>query len=119
MARKRISVSTYYDQEALDELEALAARTRVPKAEYFREGLDLALELYSEHPQGAVARSERAASALRRIYGVPEAGEGAKALERTTAHLRKRTMELREAEEKIQRLRKCIAALAEEAGVIQ
>jgi predicted DNA-binding protein len=46
MARKKISTTVYITPEQNDRLKLLHDRTKVPVAEYIRQGIDLVLERY-------------------------------------------------------------------------
>lgn len=46
MARKKISTTIYITPEQNERLKELNARTKVPVAEYIRQGIDLVLEKY-------------------------------------------------------------------------
>jgi predicted DNA-binding protein len=46
MARKKISTTVYITPEQGERLKLLHQRTRVPVAEYIRQGIDLVLEKY-------------------------------------------------------------------------
>ena len=46
MARKKISTTIYITPEQNERLKALNAKTKVPVAEYIRQGIDLVLEKY-------------------------------------------------------------------------
>jgi predicted DNA-binding protein len=46
MARKKISTTVYITPEQNERLKVLHARTKVPVAEYIRQGIDLVLEKY-------------------------------------------------------------------------
>ncbi|MBX7097996.1 MAG: ribbon-helix-helix domain-containing protein [Myxococcaceae bacterium] len=46
MARKKISTTIYITPEQNERLKALNERTKVPVAEYIRQGIDLVLEKY-------------------------------------------------------------------------
>ncbi len=46
MARKKISTTIYITPEQNDRLKVLNERTKVPVAEYIRQGIDLVLEKY-------------------------------------------------------------------------
>jgi len=46
MARKKISTTVYITPEQSERLKLLHERTRVPVAEYVRQGIDLVLEQY-------------------------------------------------------------------------
>ncbi len=46
MARKKISTTVYITPEQSERLKLLHERTRVPVAEYIRQGIDLVLQQY-------------------------------------------------------------------------
>lgn len=46
MPRKKISTTVYITPEQAERLKLLHDRTRVPVAEYIRQGIDLVLEKY-------------------------------------------------------------------------
>lgn len=46
MARKKISTTIYITPEQNDLLKVLNQKTKVPVAEYIRQGIDLVLEKY-------------------------------------------------------------------------
>jgi len=46
MARKKISTTVYITPEQVERLKLLHERTRVPVAEYIRQGIDLVLDKY-------------------------------------------------------------------------
>jgi predicted DNA-binding protein len=46
MARKKISTTIYITPEQDEALKTLNARTKVPVAEYIRQGIDLVLDKY-------------------------------------------------------------------------
>ncbi|HEY7723804.1 MAG TPA: ribbon-helix-helix domain-containing protein [Anaeromyxobacteraceae bacterium] len=48
MARKKISTTVYITPEQNERLKLLHARTKVPVAEYIRQGIDLVLDRYRE-----------------------------------------------------------------------
>jgi hypothetical protein len=48
MARKKISTTVYITPEQSERLKLLHARTKVPVAEYIRQGIDLVLDRYRE-----------------------------------------------------------------------
>ena len=52
MARKKISTTVYITPEQDALLKALHARTRVPVAEYIRQGIDLVLQQYADQLPG-------------------------------------------------------------------
>jgi hypothetical protein len=51
--QKRIKVAVYLDPKQKAELEKLTEQTRVPWAEYVREGVDLVLARYRKRKGGA------------------------------------------------------------------
>ena len=52
MARKKISTTIYITPEQNEQLKQLNSKTRVPVAEYIRQGIDLVLEKYEHHLPG-------------------------------------------------------------------
>lgn len=52
MARKKISTTIYITPEQNDLLKLLNAKTKVPVAEYIRQGIDLVLQKYKEELPG-------------------------------------------------------------------
>jgi hypothetical protein len=52
VARKKVSTTVYITPEQDTQLKQLHARTKVPVAEYIRQGIDLVLEKYREHLPG-------------------------------------------------------------------
>lgn len=54
MARKKISTTIYITPEQNERLKALNERTKVPVAEYIRQGIDLVLERYKDKLPGQV-----------------------------------------------------------------
>ena len=46
MARKKVSTTVYITPEQDERLKLLNERTKVPVAEYIRQGIDLVLEKY-------------------------------------------------------------------------
>lgn len=52
MARKKISTTVYITPEQDALLKQLNDRTRVPVAEYIRQGIDLVLEKYADQLPG-------------------------------------------------------------------
>lgn len=57
MGRRKISTTVYLTQEQTDHLKALSDRTKVPIAEFIRQGVDhvLGRERQGEHTPSAVA----------------------------------------------------------------
>lgn len=54
MARQKISTTVYITPDQDAQLKALHGRTRVPVAEYIRQGIDLVLEKYRDQLPGQV-----------------------------------------------------------------
>jgi len=52
MSRKKISTTVYITAEQLDKLKILNDKTKVPVAEYIRQGIDLVLERYKHQIPG-------------------------------------------------------------------
>ncbi|MFL5263056.1 MAG: ribbon-helix-helix domain-containing protein [Anaeromyxobacteraceae bacterium] len=52
MARKKISTTIYITPEQADQLKQLNDRTKVPVAEYIRQGIDMVLSRYKHHLPG-------------------------------------------------------------------
>jgi predicted DNA-binding protein len=50
--RKKISTTVYITQEQSERLKLLHRKTKVPVAEYIREGIDLVLARYAEQLPG-------------------------------------------------------------------
>lgn len=46
---RRIIRSVYFDKEKFDDLEKLSAQTRVPKAVYIREGINMMMKKYERN----------------------------------------------------------------------
>ena len=53
--RKKISTTVYITPEQNDQLKLLHDKTKVPVAEYIRQGIDLVLEKYKQHLPGQLA----------------------------------------------------------------
>jgi hypothetical protein len=62
MSRKKVSTTVYITPEQDKLLKQLHERTRVPVAEYIRQGIDLVLEKYSDKLPGQVNLSFQARS---------------------------------------------------------
>jgi hypothetical protein len=54
VARKKISTTVYITPEQDARLKVLHARTKVPVAEYIRQGIDLVLDRYRDQLPGQV-----------------------------------------------------------------
>jgi hypothetical protein len=52
MSRKKISTTVYITSDQLDKLKILNEKTKVPVAEYIRQGIDLVLEKYKDKLPG-------------------------------------------------------------------
>lgn len=52
MSRKKISTTVYITPEQDERLKALNERTKVPMAEFIRQGIDLVLEKYVDQIPG-------------------------------------------------------------------
>lgn len=52
MSRKKVSTTVYITAEQNELLNQLRDRTKVPVAEYIRQGIDLVLEKYAEKLPG-------------------------------------------------------------------
>ena len=55
MARKKISTTVYITEEQNEWLKKLHDKTKVPIAEYIRQGIDLVLSRYSEELPGQLS----------------------------------------------------------------
>jgi len=55
MARKKISTTVYITPEQDEKLKLLNRKTKVPVAEYIREGIDLVLDRHREHLPGQLS----------------------------------------------------------------
>jgi len=55
MARKKISTTVYITPEQNERLKLLHDRTKVPVAEYIRQGIDLVLERYRQNLPGQLS----------------------------------------------------------------
>lgn len=58
MARKKISTTVYITEEQNQRLKLLNQKTKVPIAEYIREGIDLVLKLHREQLPGQMSFEE-------------------------------------------------------------
>jgi hypothetical protein len=56
--RKKISTTVYITPEQDAQLKKLHEKTKVPVAEYIRQGIDLVLEKYRDHLPGQVGLFE-------------------------------------------------------------
>lgn len=62
MARKKVSTTIYIEPEQLDLLKLLNERTKVPMAEYIREGIDLVLRKHQDKLPGQIPLDAAAAA---------------------------------------------------------
>ncbi len=60
MPRKKISTTVYITPEQNERLKVLHDRTKVPVAEYIRQGIDLVLEKYRETLPGQLTLDDAA-----------------------------------------------------------
>jgi predicted DNA-binding protein len=60
MPRKKISTTVYITPEQNERLKLLHDRTRVPVAEYIRQGIDLVLEHYRDTLPGQLTLDDAA-----------------------------------------------------------
>ena len=58
MSRKKVSTTIYITPEQNDLLKLLNHKTKVPVAEYIRQGIDLVLEKYKSQLPGQVTFDE-------------------------------------------------------------
>ena len=59
MARNKISTTVYITPEQNELLKELCRKTRVPVAEYIREGIDMVLDRHREKLPGQMTFDER------------------------------------------------------------
>jgi predicted DNA-binding protein len=59
MPRKKVSTTIYITPEQNEKLKALNEKTKVPVAEYIRQGIDLVLEKYRTHLPGQLSFEDR------------------------------------------------------------
>ena len=55
MAEKKVSTTVYITQEQSEKLKALHARTKVPVAEYIRQGIDWVLQQNADKLPGQMS----------------------------------------------------------------
>lgn len=61
MARKKISTTVYITPEQAERLKQLHEKTKVPVAEYIRQGIDLILERHRDQLPGQLSFEDRLA----------------------------------------------------------
>jgi predicted DNA-binding protein len=59
MSRKKISTTVYITAEQSEKLKQLNQKTKVPVAEYIREGIDLVLERYKNQLPGQMSLEQK------------------------------------------------------------
>ena len=59
MGRKKVSTTVYITAEQSEKLKQLNEKTKVPVAEYIREGIDLVLERYQNRLPGQLSFGEQ------------------------------------------------------------
>ena len=59
VAEKKISTTVYITQEQSEKLKQLHARTKVPIAEYIRQGIDLILKQHEDKLPGQLSLMDR------------------------------------------------------------
>ena len=67
MEAKKISTTVYITQEQNSHLKVLSQKTKVPIAEYIREGIDLVLERYQHELPGQLSLLQEDESEPERI----------------------------------------------------
>lgn len=60
MSRKKVSTTVYITHEQNERLKQLHDKTKVPVAEYIRQGIDLVLDKYRDQLPGQVTLFEAA-----------------------------------------------------------
>ena len=55
MSRKKLSTTVYITEEQRELLKLLNQKTKVPIAEYIREGIDMVLEKHQEQLPGQIS----------------------------------------------------------------
>jgi predicted DNA-binding protein len=66
MARNKVSTTVYLDVEQNEKLKLLHQRTKVPMAEYIREGVDLVLKKHQDKLPGQRSLLDDEAAPTRR-----------------------------------------------------
>ena len=59
MARKKISTTVYITPEQNEKLKQLNEKTKVPVAEYIRQGIDMVLERHHDQLPGQLTFEDR------------------------------------------------------------
>jgi hypothetical protein len=55
MSRKKVSTTVYITEEQNEKLKLLNRKTKVPVAEYIRQGIDMILEMYKNDIPGQMS----------------------------------------------------------------
>ncbi len=55
MSRKKVSTTVYITEEQNEKLKLLNSKTKVPVAEYIRQGIDMILEQYKNQIPGQMS----------------------------------------------------------------
>lgn len=55
MSRKKISTTIYITEDQNEKLKSLNKKTKVPVAEYIRQGIDMVLDKYKNHMPGQMS----------------------------------------------------------------
>ena len=55
MSRKKVSTTVYITEEQNEKLKMLNRKTKVPVAEYIRQGIDMVLEQYKDQIPGQMS----------------------------------------------------------------
>jgi ABC-type amino acid transport system permease subunit len=76
VARRKVTTTVYIEPEQDSMLKALSARTRVPVAEYIRQGIDLVLEAHREELPGQLGLFDAAEPPAARRRDEPAGVEG-------------------------------------------
>ena len=58
VSEKKVSTTVYITQEQSERLKELHARTKVPVAEYIRQGIDLVLDKHADKLPGQLSLME-------------------------------------------------------------
>lgn len=58
MARRKVTTTVYITEEQSEKLKLLHDKTKVPVAEYIRQGIDMVLEKYRDQVPGQLSMDE-------------------------------------------------------------
>lgn len=59
MSEKKVSTTVYITKSQSEKLKVLHARTKVPVAEYIRQGIDMVLEVHADKLPGQLSLMDR------------------------------------------------------------